>query len=125
MPTPVILPVAFADRSLAYDLARLPLLAHTLLSQLRAEVRRDGGLPATSVRRCDPEGRDGTQLPNCVKLYMPEDENKWGLVLLARRIRDRPIVFVAFAYGVRHPTGTTPSVYQIAHRRLHAAGPAS
>lgn len=121
MPAPVILPVAFADRSLAYDLARLPPLAHTLLSQLRAEVRRDGGLPAARVRRCDPEGRDGTRLPNCVKVYLPEDENKWGLVLLARRVRDRPLVFVAFAYGLRHPTGTSASVYRIADRRLHAA----
>lgn len=115
----LIVPLRFDEAQLAADLERLPASAAVEIGRLRKLVEQHGGIPAGRLRRCDPEGRDGTRLANCVKVYVPEGENKWGLVAAVVAHPDRPFGLRALAYGVRHPTGTTPSVYRIAHQRLH------
>jgi hypothetical protein len=54
-----------------------------------------------------------------LKTYLPRGEDKWGLVLLAVAHAERPFALRAIAYGSRHPSGMTPSVYRIAHERLN------
>lgn len=120
MDTPVV-PILFAEELIERDLTRLPDTARVALDRLRREIADAGGLPTTRMKRCDSEGRDGTNLDGCVKTYVPWSENKWGIVFVGVAHPDRPFALRAFAYGVRHPTGTTPSVYRIAHRRLHDA----
>jgi len=117
---PTLIPVVFDDEAINHDLQRLPATARDALDALKRDVAGAGGIPATRVRRCDPEARDGTRLPGCAKTYVPWGEDKWGLVFAGARHPTRPFALRAFAYGVRHPMGTTPSVYEIAHRRLNA-----
>ena len=117
--TAVVVPVLFDEKQIERDLTRLAPSARIALDDVRRQIRRDGGLPTTRLRSCDAEGRDGTELPDCFKTYVPWDENKWGLVLTVAAHPTRAFALRAFAYGVRHPTGTTPSVYQVAHRRLN------
>lgn len=115
---PGLVPVLFAERQIAHDLTRLADRAAIELARLRRRIERDGGLPTTRIKRCEAEGPDGTRLPDCFKTYVPWDENRWGLVMIVVSHPTRPFALRAFAYGLRHPTGTAPSVYRIADGRL-------
>jgi hypothetical protein len=35
-----------------------------------------------ALRRCDSEGRDGTKLPACFKVYLPAPSGRFGMVPL-------------------------------------------
>ncbi len=87
------------------------------------EARREfekHGVVIGRLKPCDAEGSDGTQLPNCVKLYLPAPDGPHRMVFELMRIDDRLQPLFA-AFGLRHPgdVARQPSVYQIAHRRLH------
>jgi hypothetical protein len=45
----------------------------------RGYTRR--GIPLSEPRPCQPEGRDGTELPNCAKVYLPPPDGRFGMVL--------------------------------------------
>src|ERR1700684_3440884 len=94
--------------------------ARAALELLRRQVDRDGGLSCSRLKRCEEEGRDGTRLAGCLKTYVPWPTGRFGLVLLPVAHPERPFALRAFAYGVRHPAGRKPSVYQIADRRHNA-----
>jgi len=79
------------------------------------------GVPVDELKPCDPEGPGGTELNHCVKVYVPAPAGPYGIVF---RIAQEPsgrlrLAYVAF--GLRHPPAQSrqPSVYQVAHRRLH------
>lgn len=78
------------------------------------------GVVIGRLKPCDPDGSDGTQLPNCVKVYLPVPDGPHGMVFELVRIGGRLQPLFA-AFGLRHPGDVVrkPSVYQIAHRRLH------
>jgi hypothetical protein len=78
------------------------------------------GVPLSDLRPCDPEGRDGTVLPQCLKLYVPPPVGRFGMVFRFVVANDAPRLDY-LAFGVRHhPAGSNaPTVYEIAHRRLH------
>jgi hypothetical protein len=81
------------------------------------------GAPSAWLKGCDPEARDGTRLPGCVKLYIPRPAGQWGAVFLGGVVEGRPKLFM-LAAGERHPGAPwKPSVYEIAHRRLHRQVP--
>lgn len=72
------------------------------------------GIELSSLKKCDPEHREGTELPGCRKVYI----GKWGAVFKLDR---EDSVLVLLAVGDRHPDKRKrwrPSVYQVAHRRL-------
>jgi hypothetical protein len=78
------------------------------------------GVEIRSLRRCDSEGRDGTKLPACFKVYLPSPNGKFGMVF--RFVRDVDGLALRYvAFGVRHHPrdSNAPTVYEIAHRRLH------
>lgn len=79
-----------------------------------------GGVPVEELRRCDPEGRDGTRLPGCVKVYLPPPAGRFGMVFRLTRDPSKRPVLVLVAFGVRHhPRGSRAlTLYQRAHRRL-------
>lgn len=82
------------------------------------------GVEIKALRRCDSEGRDGTELPACFKVYLPAPNGKFGMVL--RFIRDSDGLALRYiAFGVRHhPRDSNAlTVYEIAHRRLHGQLP--
>jgi hypothetical protein len=78
------------------------------------------GAPREWLRRCEDEGRDGTRLGGCVKIYVPPPAGHWGAVFTAEVVGGQPSLLL-LAVGERHPERPwKPSVYEIAHRRLHA-----
>lgn len=78
------------------------------------------GAEIKALRPCDPEHHDGTKLPACFKTYLPPPNGKFGMVL--RFVRDDSGLALRYlAFGVRHHprSSNAPTVYDIAHRRLH------
>lgn len=72
-----------------------------------------------ALRRCDPEGRDGTKLPAGFKVYLPAPNGKFGMVF--RFVRDSEGLALRYlAFGVRHHprNSNAQTVYEIAHQRL-------
>ena len=120
-PEPVF-PVGFDQDALTEDLGRLPASAGDALRQFRKELRGEGGIPKARLKACQAEGRDGTQLPGCIKTYIPWPDGRFGAVFVAVTHPDRPLGLRAIAFGVRHHPrdSNAPTVYEIAHRRLHA-----
>jgi hypothetical protein len=94
-----------------------------------------GGAPASghavnwSATACRPRDccaakprRDGTRLGGCVKTRVPWPDGRWGLVLIPVASESGELSLRAIAFGERHPPAPRrPSVYQVAHRRLHGA----
>jgi len=119
-PAGPIFPVVFDEPAIAEDLTHHPPVARNALELLRRELDRDGGLPASRVKRCDAEGRDATRLGGCLKTYVPWPTGQYGLIMLPAAHPTRPLALYAFAFGVRHPAALKPSVYQIADKRRGA-----
>lgn len=116
-PAAPVMPVVFDENALGEDLTHHAATARKALDLLRREIDRDAGLPVSRLKRCEAEGRDGTRLAGCVKTYVPWPTGRYGLILLPVAHATRPLALRAFAYGVRHPTPNSPSVYQIASER--------
>jgi hypothetical protein len=70
-PAGPVVPVLFDEHAIAEDLSHLPGTARVALDTFRRELDRDNGLSLLRVKRCDAEGRDGTNLDRCLKLYVP------------------------------------------------------
>lgn len=112
-------PVRVVEDELAEDLTHATEAARAAIKAVVDELR-DGGAPVDWLRPCEAEARDGTELADCVKLYIPRPAGQWGAVLSVDRETSGPAL-VLLAVGERHPGRPwRPSVYQIAHRRLHA-----
>lgn len=110
--------VSVDDELLAEDLAHASDAASAAIEAAVLSMRRSG-VEKQHLKRCDAEGRDGTHLTGCVKLYIPPPAGRWGAVFSGAQKGSRPIL-VLLAVGERHPPGPwRPSVYEIAHRRLH------
>jgi hypothetical protein len=110
--------VRVVDEVLAEDLARCTPAARAAIETTVATLR-DKGAPREWLLRCEAEGHDGTHLGGCVKLYIPRPAGQWGAVLTADEQATKPAL-VLVAVGERHPARPwKPSVYEIAHRRLH------
>jgi hypothetical protein len=115
-------PVHVDERELAEDLSHL---SDPGRAAIRASDPTPQGpkVPATWLKRCDAEARDGTRLPGCAKFYIPQPAGQWGAVLLGGATNGRHTLFL-LAVGDRHPVSPwKPSVYEIAHRRLHRQTP--
>ena len=111
-------PVHVDERELAEDLSHASEAGRAAIEPLIQQIEVDG-VPAAWLRRCDSEARDGTRLPGCVKIYIPQPAGQWGAVFLGGALSGVPTLFL-LAVGDRHPSGPwKPSVYEIAHRRLH------
>ncbi len=113
-------PVRFDPDPWEDDLARSTPAGRTAARDARRNYKRDGA-PVSHLKPCEAEGRDETSLTDSVKVYLPQPDGRFGMVFTIDRKADKPaLVFLAF--GMRHhPKGShTLTVYQIAHRRLHA-----
>jgi hypothetical protein len=103
---------------LTEDLARCTSAARASVEPTITGLRENGA-PREWLRRCEEEGRDGTRLGGCVKLYIPPPAGQWGAVFTADVETAKPAL-VLIAVGERHPVQPwKPSVYEIAHRRIH------
>lgn len=107
------------DAVLAEDLAHTTDAGRRAIGRTIQDFESDG-IPAAWLKRCQADHRDGTDLPGCVKAYIPPPDGQWGAVFTAD-IADGAPTLVLLATGHRHPPQPwTPSVYQVAHRRLHS-----
>ena len=112
-------PVHVDERELAEDLAHASEAGRAAIEPMIQRLKADG-VPKEWLSKCDAEARDGTRLPGCVKLYIPQPAGQWGAVFLGGSVDGKPKLFV-LAVGKRHPEAPwQPSVYEIAHRRLQA-----
>ena len=111
------LPVVFDERCWADDVRRVGARGRALADATRRRLEREG-VPLAELHRCQPEEPGGTALPGCVKLYL----DHWRLVFRAASIAGGEPALLCFALGLGHPPAGSriPSVYEIAHRRLHA-----
>jgi hypothetical protein len=114
-------PVYVDKRELAEDLAHASEAGRAAIEPVIQRLQT-GGVPREWLKQCDAEARDGTRLPGCVKLYIPQPAGQWGAVLLGGIADGKPTLFL-LAVGGRHPGAPwKPSVYEVAHRRLQAQG---
>ena len=119
MPTEPTFRVRFDPAAFDEDLLHLTPRGRAEMIAARAQLERDG-LSARRLYRCESEMYDGTDLGGCGKTRLPWPDGRWGLVLGGRLDEDRSPYLQALAVGERHPNEHwRPSVYQLAHRRLH------
>lgn len=124
--------VSFNEDAYAEDMLRCGRNGAAVLRETRSRYEAEG-VEITKLRSCEAEGRDGTKLPGCFKVYLAEPDGKFGMVLrftiseksggkkAAAHTRKVPPSLGYLAFGVRHhPKGShAETVYQVAHRRLH------
>jgi hypothetical protein len=117
------LPARFPTAAWEQDLAAASPTGVEIARQARRRYERDG-VPLTELRPCDPEARDGTRLKDCVKTYLPPPAGRFGMVFQVARAPER-VELAYLAFGARHhPRGSrTPTVYELAHHRLHNMPP--
>jgi hypothetical protein len=111
--------VLFNEGAFAEDTMRSGRAGAKVLRETRNQLEREG-VEIKTLRRCESESREGVKLPACVKLYLPPPSGKFGMVL--RFVRDNEGLALRYlAFGVRHHPhdSNAPTVYDIAHRRLH------
>jgi hypothetical protein len=112
--------VRFDDLSFQEDLGRSTKRGREVAIEARERLAREGADPS-ALLRCHEEHREGTELPNCVKVYLPPPDGRWGMVF--ELVRDRSKLVLAYlAFAERHPDSRrTPDVYRRANERLHRA----
>jgi hypothetical protein len=116
-PSGPVFPVHVDMQELAEDLVRASDAGKAAIEPMVQRLEKDGA-PAAWLRRCDAEAHDGTRLPGCVKLYIPQPVGRWARCSWAARSMGIPKLFL-LAVGERHPSPSWRlSVYEIAHRRL-------
>jgi hypothetical protein len=112
--------VHFDELAFAEDTRHASPAGRDIARAARTRLERDGaGLE--ELRRCDPEHRQGTRLPNCVKTYLPGPGGRWRMIFEAVHDRGAGELRLAYlAFGVGHPDHPwQPSAYDVAHHRLH------
>lgn len=114
-------PALFDDAAFAEDLRRASDSGQEVALAARREFETQG-VPTTGLLACDEEGPDGTALRHCVKMRLPPPNGKFGMVFRIEIRSGKPVLVFA-AFGVRHHPleAQAPTVYEIAHRRLHSA----
>jgi hypothetical protein len=112
-------PARFDPEAFREDVARTTPAGRDAAEAARRRYEA-GGAPRAELRPCDSEHREGTRLPQCLKVYLPAPAGRFGMVLRFVIADDGPRLDY-LAFGVRHhpPDSNSPTVYEIAHRRLH------
>jgi hypothetical protein len=72
--------VRFDTDALADDLARLSPPGQTALRHAHDRFEREG-VPLDRLRACQDEHRAGTSLPGCLKVYLPDWDGDWRMIL--------------------------------------------
>jgi hypothetical protein len=90
--------VLFGEGAFAEDTMRSGRAGAQALREARSQFEQEG-VEIKVLRRCDPEGRDGTKLPACFKVYLPPPNGKFGMVF--RFVRDADGLALRYlAFGV-------------------------
>jgi hypothetical protein len=116
-------PAHFDQDAWEEDLARSTPAGREAAEAARRDYERNG-IPVEHLRRVQEHGNDGTLLPDCAKVYLPLPAGRFGMVFRAIKIEGR-LRLAYLAFGVRHHPRDSkrPTVYQLAHQRLHGQPP--
>lgn len=116
-------PVLFDARAWADDMSRASEGGRVAAEEARRDAER-AGMEVGRLRPCVSEGLDGTRLTGCMKIYVPWPTGRFGMILRIVRQGDR-LLLSYLAFGVRHhpKDARAPTVYALAHRRLHGRWP--
>jgi hypothetical protein len=112
-------PARFDAEAFREDASRATSAARVAAETARQDYEASG-IPRSALRPCDAEGRDGTELPQCLKVYLPSPAGPFGMVFKFVMAEDSPrLDFLAF--GVRHHPRESNAwtVYEVAHQRLN------
>jgi hypothetical protein len=111
--------VVFDDAAFDEDLERASPAGRAVALSTRASYIAYG-CPLANLRVCEAESPDGIRLGGCAKLYLPAPAGRFGMVFALRR-REGRLLLSYLAFGVRHHPrdSNAPTVYQLAHLRLH------
>jgi hypothetical protein len=106
------------------DLARTTAAGRHAAEQARKDYEQHG-IPIAQLRRVAEHGHDRTILPDCLKVYVPAPDGRFGMIFVLKFQSDDRPVLMFLAFGVRHhpQDSQRPTVYQLAHQRLHGALP--
>ena len=112
--------VRFDELSFQEDLSHATKRGREIAVEARKRLEDNGANPS-ELLRCQSEHREGTELPNCVKTYLPPPDGRWGMVFeLVREKSSGKLVLAYLAFAERHPDPPRQAdVYWKAHERLH------
>jgi hypothetical protein len=122
-PRPGYAPVVFDEMAFSEDVKRASASGANAARTARKRYEEDGA-PTERLRLCAKEADDQTSLPGCLKIYLPEPAGRFGMVFQLE-IHPAGARLSYLAFGVRHHPRDShaPSVYQLAHQRLHRTPP--
>ncbi len=106
------------------DLARTTPAGREAAEAARGDYKQKG-VPIEQLRRVAEHGEDHTNLPDCAKVYLPPPIGRFGMIFMLKFESNGRPVLAFLAFGVRHhPRGSgRPTVYQLAHLRMHGQPP--
>jgi hypothetical protein len=112
-------PARFDAQAWEEDIARSTAAGVAAAEPARTEYEQLG-VPRSQLGLCDAEGQDGTRLPQCFKVYLPQPRGRFGMVFTVD-LKDDRLILQFLAFGVRHhPAGAhAATVYEFADKRLH------
>lgn len=94
-------PARFDPDAWETDLACSTPAGRTIAQAARSDYE-PGGVPRSHLKRCEPEGRDGNNLVDCIKVYVPHPDGQWGMVFVLKFEPNGRPVLMFLAFGVRH-----------------------
>jgi hypothetical protein len=95
--------VRFDELAFAEDMSHASAAGRRVALDTRRRLELDG-VDVGDLLRCQPEGRDGTRLERCVKLYLPSAGGPWRMVFeITRNLANGELVLAYLAFGLGHP----------------------
>ena len=79
-------PDAFRD-----DMARTTQAGRDAAEAAKRDYEANG-VPYSDLRPCNPEHRDGTKLPQCLKVYLPPPVGRFGMIFRFAVVDDNPLL---------------------------------
>lgn len=119
----------FEDEGFQADLARYAGGRGEGIAARARAAFESHGVPRSELWQCQALGRDGTKLGGRVKVYLPLSALAGGerpfrmLFSPALESGELVVAFLAFGIGHQRPGSRSPSVYEVAHRRVHGQWP--
>ena len=111
-------PARFDAQAWEEDLARATPAGTAAAQAARSEYEQHG-VQAMHLHPCDAKGQDGTCLPQCLKVYLPQPAGRFGMVFAVYFQQSR-LILLFLAFGVRHHPADShaATVYELADGRL-------
>lgn len=122
---PLGVPARFSEALFEADLLRMSDRGREALRVARARIEREG-VAADERRPCQANHPSGTDLPGCLKIYVPDMSGRWRVIFQVVRFADRRLGLEYVAAGVAHlpRESRRRDVYELAHYRVHGTWPA-